>query len=108
VGHWFYLEVLGLCILVTLPLEVLGARVWRQPRRLALSVGIVAVCFSLIDAVEVYQRLWHYNPRYVTGLRISDLPIEEVAFFVVIPICSLLTYETVRRRHELVARWRRR
>ena len=30
-----YLVVMGLCLLITLPLELLlGARVWRRPRRL--------------------------------------------------------------------------
>lgn len=107
VSHWFYLTLLGACLVVTLPLELLGARVWRQPRRLAATVVPVAVVFSLIDGLEVAQGLWRYNPRLTSGVRILGLPVEEVAFFVVIPICALLTYETVRHRRELLARMRR-
>jgi lycopene cyclase domain-containing protein len=107
VSHLFYLALLGACLVVTVPLELLGARVWRQPRRLATTVVPVAVVFSLIDRLEVAQGLWRYNPRLVSGVRILGLPVEEVAFFVVIPICALLTYETVRRRRELLAKVRR-
>ena len=34
-----YLLLMGVCVLVTLPLELyFGARVWRQPRRLATAL----------------------------------------------------------------------
>ena len=41
-------------------------------------------------------RLWTYNPAYVTGVNIPfQMPIEEVLFFLVIPLCALLTYNAV-------------
>ncbi|GAC1406037.1 MAG: hypothetical protein NVS4B6_19940 [Mycobacterium sp.] len=40
--------------------------------------------------------MWTYNPRFVTGLHLpGSLPLEEVLFFVVIPICGILTYNAV-------------
>lgn len=103
--HLQYLAEMGLCLVVTAPLELLGARVWRQPRRLLVTVGTVAILFSLFDALSISQHLWTYARRYTTGIDIAGiLPIEEVIFFIVIPICVLLTYETVRNRRALVAR----
>jgi len=94
-----YLILMGLCVAITLPLEFLfGARVWRRPRRLlAVLVPTVAI-FTVWDVVAISRDHWTYNAKYVTGWELPfDLPVEELVFFVVIPICSLLTYEAVRR-----------
>ena len=94
-----YLIVMGLCLLITLPLEFLfGARVWRRPRRLAAAMGIPVAIFLVWDVVAIARDHWEFNPRYVTGWDLPfDLPVEELSFFLVIPICSLLTLEAVRR-----------
>jgi len=99
VDHYQYLLLLGACLAVTLPLElVLGARVWRRPLRLAAAVVPGAVIFSLWDVGAIADRWWSFNPRYVTGWQLpGHLPVEEVAFFVVIPICALLTFGAVSR-----------
>jgi lycopene cyclase domain-containing protein len=87
---------MGACLLVTAPLEwVLGARVWRRPRRLLLTLLPVLVVFCTWDALAVHAAQWSYH--HLTGLRVGNLPIEELAFFVVIPVCSVLTLEAVRR-----------
>jgi lycopene cyclase domain-containing protein len=94
--HWQYLLVLAACLAITLPLEFLGPGVYRQIRRAALAVLPVAAVFVVWDAIAIAARVWSYNPRYVTGLRLpGDLPIEELLFFVVIPLCGLLTYNAV-------------
>jgi lycopene beta-cyclase len=94
-----YLLLMGGCLLVTLPLEfVFGARVWRRPRRLAIALVPTVAVFAVWDLVAIARDHWTFNPDYVTGSALpGDLPIEELAFFVVIPICGLLTLEAVRR-----------
>ena len=98
VDRFQYLILMGLCLLITLPLEFLfGARVWRRPRRLAAAMGIPLVIFVVWDLVAIARDHWHYNPRYVTGWELPfDLPVEELTFFLVIPVCGLLTLEAVR------------
>lgn len=95
-----YLGLLGLCLLGTLPLELaLGVRVWRRPARLARSVLPVVAAFVVYDVLAIEAGWWSYNPRYVTGWKVGfGLPIEELAFFVVIPVCGVLTIEAVRTR----------
>ena len=91
-----YLAVMGACLLVTLPLEfVLGARVYRRPRRLLLTLLPVLIVFLTWDALAIHAGHWRY--RRLTGVRIGDLPVEEIVFFLVIPVCTLLTFEAVRR-----------
>ena len=94
-----YLVLMGACLVVTLPLElVLGARVWRQPARLVKALWVPVAVFVVWDVVAIARDHWGYNPRYVTGWDLPfSLPVEELVFFVVIPICGLLTYEAVQR-----------
>jgi lycopene cyclase domain-containing protein len=100
---------LGACLLITIPLElVLGARVYRRPRALLYAVVPVVIIFSIWDLVGIYRNHWSYNARFVTGIELPlGLPLEELLFFVVIPICGLLTYEAVgaiiRARHKTVS-----
>ena len=107
-----YLLLMAGCLLVTLPLEfVLGARVWRRPRRLVRALWLPVLIFVLWDILAIARGHWTYNRAYVTGWRLpGKLPIEELVFFLVIPIASLLTYEAVGRvlRGESRSGWRRR
>ncbi len=93
-----YLLVLGGCLLLTLPLEFLfGARVWRRPRRLALSLLPGIVVFGAWDIWATVEGHWRFSPRLTTGWKLPlGLPVEELVFFVVIPICGLLTLQAVR------------
>ncbi|MDQ1746438.1 MAG: hypothetical protein QOD07_701 [Frankiaceae bacterium] len=94
---WVYPAVLAGCFVATLPLElVLRARVYARPRRLLATLAPVLVVFLGWDALAVHAGHWHY--RHLLGLRVGNLPVEELAFFVVVPVCSVLTLEAVRRR----------
>ena len=94
--QWQYLLVLGGCVLVTAPLEVFGAGVYRQPRRLLLSVLPVALVFLVWDAIAIAGDVWTYNPRFISGIDVGfSIPLEELLFFIVIPLCGQLTYSAV-------------
>jgi lycopene cyclase domain-containing protein len=98
VDHWQYLILLAACLVVTAPLEFLGTGVYRWPRRLAYAVLPVAAVFLAWDAVAIAAGVWRYNPTYLTGWQVpGHIPVEEVAFFLVIPVCGLLTYTAVDR-----------
>jgi lycopene cyclase domain-containing protein len=105
VGKVEYLLVLGACVVATLPLELAGARVYRRPRRLARAVLPVAAVFLVWDAIAIGTGVWDFDPAFVTGLRAPlGIPLEEVLFFVVVPICGLLTYEAVQLTGSLLGR----
>ena len=93
-----YLLVMAACLALTLPLElVLKAGVYRRPLRLVTTLVIVAVPFFLWDVLAIERGHWGFAPRYTTGWRVpGSVPVEEVVFFVVIPICALLTHGAVR------------
>lgn len=86
------------CLAITLPLEfVFRARVYRRPQRLVRAMAVPVALFLVWDAVAIARGTWWFSDRYTTGWEILfDIPVEELVFFVVIPLCTLLTYESVR------------
>lgn len=105
-SHLAYLLLLAACLLGTLPLELfLGVRVYAQWRRLLATLLPVVVVFGGWDLFAIRRGLWSYDPHYLIAVTLpGHLPVEELLFFVVIPICAVLTYEAVRaRRPEWVA-----
>ncbi len=94
--RWQYLALMGACLLLTLPLEfVLRARVYRRPLRLLLALLPTIVVFVIWDVVGILRHHWSYSPKFTTGIMLGVMPLEELVFFIVIPICGLLTYEAV-------------
>jgi lycopene beta-cyclase len=66
----------------------------------------VVIIFSVWDIVGILRDHWSYSTRFTTGWKlIFGMPIEELVFFIVVPICGLLTYEAV---GQLLKRLRRR
>ncbi|MHA7859907.1 lycopene cyclase domain-containing protein [Tessaracoccus sp. Y36] len=91
-----YLILMAACVAVTLPLEfVLRARVYRRPLRLLLAMLPMLVVFLAWDVLGILRDHWTYSERFTTGIMLGILPLEELLFFLVIPICGLLTYEGV-------------
>jgi len=96
-GHASYLGVLGFIVLGTVWLEYfLRTRVLRRSRRLILSVLPVLAVFLAWDLYAISSGHWSFNEALTTGLGMGDLPLEEVLFFVVVPVASILTLEAVR------------
>jgi lycopene cyclase domain-containing protein len=93
---WHYLLVLAACLVITAPLEIFGDGVYRQARRAAAAILPVAGVFALWDVIAIFADVWKYNSKYISGVDIAGvIPIEELLFFLVIPLCGLLTYNAV-------------
>lgn len=94
--RWQYLLVMAGCLVITLPLEfVLRARVYRRPLRLALALLPTVVVFVLWDLLGIVRDHWSYSSRFTSGIMLGIMPLEELVFFLVVPICGLLSYEAV-------------
>ena len=71
-------------------------RFYDPPGRLIAAIGIPLPVFVIWDIIATARGHWDFNPAYVTGLYIFNLPVEEVLFFVVVPFCALFTWESVK------------
>lgn len=92
-----YAAMLAFCLVGTLPLEC-GYRlgVLRRPVRLAVTIVLAATPFVLWDVWATDVGQWHFDSRQTLPWRVAGLPLEEIAFFVVVPLAAILTYEAVR------------
>ena len=96
--HLTYLAVLAGCLVAAIWLEpVRRVGVLRQWRRLLLTVLPVAAVFALWDVAALAAGHWWLDPAQTTGLVLpAGLPVEELLFFIVVPLCAVLGYEAVR------------
>ncbi len=65
---------------------------WKE---LFKAFSIIATFFVSWDILFTYFNVWGFNEKYVIGLHLFNLPIEEVLFFYIIPFCCLLIYKSL-------------
>jgi lycopene cyclase domain-containing protein len=96
--HLTYLAVLLACLAGALWLEpVRHVNVLRRWRRLAVTIGIVVVVFGGWDVAAIAAGHWSYDPAQIIGVRLPGrLPLEELLFFIVVPLCTICGFEAVR------------
>jgi lycopene cyclase domain-containing protein len=99
VRHLTYLAVLGACLACAIWLEpVRRVGVLRRWRRLLLTLVPVVVLFGVWDLAAIAAGQWTYDPEQIVGVTLPGrLPLEEVLFFVVVPLCAVLGLEAVRQ-----------
>ncbi|NBU31076.1 MAG: lycopene cyclase domain-containing protein [Actinobacteria bacterium] len=94
--HLVYLSVLAGCLLATSPLpRFLRVKVWSRPRRLCLSVLPAALLFTAWDVHAIAVGHWTFDPAQISGAMLGALPLEELLFFIVVPVCAVLAYEAI-------------
>jgi lycopene cyclase domain-containing protein len=99
VRHLTYLFVLAGCLVAAAPLEfLLGLRVRTQTWRLVLTLVPVVIVFVAWDVYAIARHQWSYDRAQTSGVLLPGrLPLEELLFFLVIPVCAVLTIEAVRK-----------
>jgi lycopene cyclase domain-containing protein len=104
VRHLTYLAVLVACLACAMWLEpLLRVGVLRRWRRILLTLLPVVAVFIVWDLIAIAAGHWTYDGGQIVGLILpGGLPIEEVLFFVIVPLCAILGFEAVRK----VTGWR--
>ena len=100
VRHLTYLAVLAGCLASALWLEPV-LRVGRAApvatARCSPWSPVVVLVFVAWDLVAIAAGHWSYDPGQLVGVTLPGrLPLEELLFFLVVPLCAILGFEAVR------------
>lgn len=57
------------------------------------GITLVAILFIIGDELFTQWKVWGFNPDYVLGIYLGNLPLEEVLFFVIVPYNCLFIHE---------------
>jgi lycopene cyclase domain-containing protein len=90
---------------LVLNLCIIAVPVWYTPDKrtayysclpaLGLSIVVVSTCYLLWDVLVTARGEWSFNGKYLTGVQILNIPLEEVLFFITVPYSCLFIYEVV-------------
>ena len=95
-SNYLYLLVLALSALVPL-VRSFERRIafYRSFKELFLAIALVGGFFIVWDVIFTRLGYWGFNDRYLIGLYLVNLPVEEWLFFVVIPFCCVFIYRVL-------------
>lgn len=65
---------------------------FRQWRFFVLPCLFTALCFLAWDGLFTAMGVWSFNPAYVCGIYIGNMPLEELLFFICIPYACVFSY----------------
>lgn len=69
---------------------------YKQWKYVFPSILLVALVYIVFDVSFTNRGIWGFNPKYLSGIYLFSLPLEEILFFVVIPYASIFLHECVR------------
>lgn len=55
-----------------------------------------ALLYILWDIYFTAKGVWSFNPEYITGIKLYNLPLEEALFFFIVPYCCVFIYACIR------------
>ena len=93
-AKWNYFLVLlfiGTCAIgVNFGFRLRITRFWRT--FLATDIAVLAI-YTIWDIYAVKHHNWSFDPKQVLGINIlGTLPIEEILFFIIVPLMTILSY----------------
>lgn len=61
---------------------------------LFLSISLTALFMLIWDFFFTKWGIWSFNPKYLSGVYILNLPLEEILFFFAVPFSCMFIYES--------------
>jgi len=92
---YFALNVFSISIPLAFSFEkrVAFYKSWKE---LFISMIITATFFITWDIWFTSEGVWKFNPQYISGIHIANLPVEEWMFFFFIPYACMFIHESLK------------
>jgi len=95
--HYLYLLLMAASLLVPLARSFEGrVAFYKSFGPLFMAITIVGGLFIAWDIIFTHLGFWGFNPDYLSGIYISNLPLGEWLFFIVIPFCCVFVYRVIK------------
>ena len=95
--RWLYLAINLLSVAFPLAASFeQRLRFYRHWKGLFTGIAVMMVIFIPWDAAFTAYGVWGFNERYLLGISLLGLPVEEWLFFILIPYACLYLYEVMR------------
>lgn len=107
--HFEYLIVLVISIFMPLIFGIFhpNSPFKNNLKNVFLAIFLVSIPWILWDSLATYRGHWAFSETYTLGLKIFNLPIEEIAFFWIIPYCCLFIWGLIRDFESLPKFWQK-
>ena len=69
---------------------------YKKWKYLFSAMMLPASLYIVWDFYFTAKGVWWFNENYITGIKILNLPVEEVLFFFVVPYCCVFIYECIK------------
>ncbi len=68
-------------------------------KNIFIATFIAAVPFLIWDVFATWRGHWSFNENYITGIKILNLPIEEVLFFFAVPFACSFVWSSIKHHN---------
>ncbi len=62
---------------------------------LAKAIALTGGFFLIWDVIFTYKGVWGFNPRYLSGIYLAELPLGEWLFFLTVPFSCVFIYRVL-------------
>jgi lycopene cyclase domain-containing protein len=70
-------------------------QLYKKFKFIGFAIISILVVFIPWDMYFTEKGIWWFNTNYTTGVRLYNLPIEEVLFFIIVPFACVFIYEVL-------------
>ena len=95
--HYTYFLILAASLIGPLALSFDKKVAFYKKWKFVFPAMILPALFYIAwDFYFTAKGVWSFNEDYITGIKIYNLPVEEVIFFLIVPYCCVFIYECIR------------
>lgn len=99
IQKYTYLLLMAGTVLIPLILSFeKNVRYFTKWKYLFPAITVTGIFFIVWDVIFTQNGIWSFNPEFLTGIYLINLPVEEWLFFIAVPFSCTFIYEVIRAK----------